>query len=207
MTSLWPWLTVAGLGAFHGANPAMGWLFAVALGLHRHNRRVVWVSLIPIAVGHAASIALALAVILAFGLLLDLGVLRSVTGMLILVLACYHAIYGHKHRVRIGMQTGMAGLGVWSFVMATSHGAGLMLVPAVLALCVANGTPFPPDASFAVSLGAVAVHTLAMLAVTGLIAAIVFEWLGLSLLRSAWINFDLIWTLALGTTGLILLFE
>ena len=57
----WPWLALAGLGAFHGLNPAMGWLFAVALGLHRQSRRIVWLSLLPIALGHAVSVAIVVA--------------------------------------------------------------------------------------------------------------------------------------------------
>ena len=61
MTELWPWLALAGLGMFHGVNPAMGWLFAVALGLHRHSRQVVVLALVPIALGHALSIAVVLA--------------------------------------------------------------------------------------------------------------------------------------------------
>ncbi|WP_028745005.1 hypothetical protein [Rhizobium mesoamericanum] len=206
MTALLPWLTVAGLGAFHGVNPAMGWLFAVALGLHRQSRRVLWLSLLPIAIGHAAAVAVMLVLIVTLGLVLDFAMLKVVGGLLILGLAAQHAIYGHRHRVNIGMQTGVTGLGIWSFMMATSHGAGAMLVPAVLALCVADGgTPFPAGTSISVSLGAVALHTGAMLVVTGIIAAVVFEWLDLSLLRTMWINFDVLWTMALVITGFILL--
>jgi hypothetical protein len=205
MTGLWPWLTVAGLGAFHGLNPAMGWLFAVALGLHRRSRRVLWLSLLPIAIGHAVAVAVTLILVVALGLVLDFAMLKVVGGIFILGLAAYHATYGHRHRVTVGMQTGMTGLGIWSFMMATSHGAGVMLVPAVLALCVAEGsTSFPLGASISVSLGAVAVHTGAMLAVTGVIAAVVFEWLDLSILRKTWINFGVLWTVALVVTGLIL---
>ncbi len=84
MTTLWPWLSLAGLGAFHGVNPAMGWLFAVALGLHRQSRRTVWLSLVPIAIGHAISIACVLAVFVAFGTALDPNRFRIAAAMLIL---------------------------------------------------------------------------------------------------------------------------
>ncbi len=202
----WPWLSLAGLGAFHGANPAMGWLFAVALGFHRQSARIVWLSLLPIAVGHAASIATVLAVMVAFGAVMDLRSLQLIAAAFILAFAGYLAICGHRHRVRVGMRAGMAGLAAWSFLMATSHGAGLMLVPAVLSLCLADHAGMAGMAgSLSVSLAAVAVHTGAMLAVIAAIALVVFSWLGLAGLRSAWINFDRLWTLALGATAIILL--
>ncbi|AFL50156.1 hypothetical protein ABIE78_004051 [Sinorhizobium fredii] len=199
----WPWLSLAGLGAFHGANPAMGWLFAVALGLHRQSARTVWLSLLPIAVGHAASIATVLAVMVAFGAVMDLRSLQLVAAAFILAFTGYLAIYGHRHRVRVGMRAGMAGLAAWSFLMATSHGAGLMLVPSVLSLCLADRVGMA--GSLSVSLAAVAVHTGAMLTVIAAIALVVFSWVGLAGLRSAWINFDRLWTLGLGATGIILL--
>ncbi len=102
----------------------------------------------------------------------------------------------------------MVGLALWSFLMATSHGAGLMLVPAVLSLCLAdNGSEFAIASSLPVSLAALAVHSGVMLAVIACVALAVFEWLGLAALRSAWINFDRLWTLALGATGVALLVQ
>ncbi|MBP1884241.1 hypothetical protein [Sinorhizobium mexicanum] len=205
MTDFWPWLSLAGLGAFHGVNPAMGWLFAVALGLHRQSSRIVWLSLLPIAAGHAAAIAVVLAAFIAFGTVVDLRSLKFLAAALILGLAGYYAFYGHRHRVRVGMRTGMAGLALWSFLMATGHGAGLMLVPAVLGLCLADqSATIPLGSSLPISLAAIALHTAATLAVTTAVSLIVVEWLGLAVLRSAWINFDLIWTLALVVTGVIL---
>ena len=206
MTTVWPWLSLAGLGAFHGLNPAMGWLFAVALGLHRQSSRVVWLSLGPIALGHAISVAIVLAVVAAFGSTLDPDSFRMAAAVLILGAAGYTAFYGHSHRVRIGMRTGMAGLVLWSFLMATSHGAGLMLVPAVLSLCLAGqADALAMASSLPISLAAVAVHSLAMLAVTAALSLAVFAWFDLAVLRSAWINFDRLWTLALGATGVALL--
>ncbi|WEX91345.1 hypothetical protein PZN02_005669 [Sinorhizobium garamanticum] len=205
MTDFWPWLSLAGLGAFHGVNPAMGWLFAVALGLHRQSSRIVWLSLLPIAAGHAAAIAVVLVAFMAFGAVVDLRSLKLFAAALILGLAGYYAFYGHRHRVRVGMRTGMAGLAVWSFLMATGHGAGLMLVPAVLGLCLVDqSATIPLGSSLPISLAAVALHTAATLAVTAAVAFVIIEWVGLAVLRSAWINFDLIWTLALVATGVIL---
>jgi hypothetical protein len=208
MTDLSPWLVLAGLGAFHGINPAMGWLFAVALGFNRDSRRVVWLSLIPIAVGHAISIAVVLAAVLVLGTVLDRRLLDLSAGIVLLGWAFYYALYGHRHRVRVGMRTGMGGLALWSFMMATGHGAGLMLVPVLIPLCL-SASPAPDlvtAGSLSISLAAVAVHTGAMLAVTAAIAGLVYEWLGLGFLRRGWINLDLIWVAALAATGLLLIF-
>ncbi len=207
MTEVWPWLTLLGLGAFHGLNPAMGWLFAVALGQHRRSRRVVLLSLLPIALGHALAVAVVVAVVVALGIVIDQNAIRLGAGLLLFGWAIYHAVYGHRHRVRVGMQAGMTGLAVWSFLMATAHGAGLMLVPVVLPLCLA-ATPareLTAAGSLPVSLAAIALHTLAMLSVTGLIAVVVYEWLGLAFLRRGWVNLDLIWILALAGAGGFLL--
>ncbi len=207
MSELWPWLTLAGLGAFHGLNPAMGWLFAVALGQHRHSRRVVLVALLPIAFGHALAIALVVAAVLALGVVVDLAVIRLGGGLLLIGWAAYHALYGHRHRVRFGLRTGMTGLAVWSFLMASAHGAGLMLVPVLIPLCLAASPTreLTASGSIPVSLAAVGVHTLAMLAVTGAIAVVVYEWLGLAFLRRGWVNVDRLWTLALIAAGAILI--
>jgi len=206
MSEWWPWLALAGLGAFHGINPAMGWLFAVALGLHRHSRAVVFQALVPIAIGHAlAVLVVALAVVL-LGVVVDQRAIRIGAGALLIGWAAYHTLYGSRHRVRFGMQVGMLGLGAWSFLMASAHGAGLMLVPVLIPLCLAASPTGQLGAgSGPVALAAVAVHTLAMLATTGVIAAAVYEWFGLAFLRKGWINLDLIWTAALVATGLILL--
>lgn len=197
------WLALSALGAFHGLNPAMGWLFAVALGLHRGSRRTVWLSLVPIAVGHALSIAAVVLGVVALGIVVDERALKAVAGLALLGWAAWHVAYGHRHRVRIGMQTGLVGLGLWSFSMASAHGAGLMLLPVVLPLCAAGTTAagLSASSSLPISLAAVGVHTAAMLAVTGAIAALVYEWLGLAFLRVGWINLDYLWTAA----GLFLL--
>ncbi len=203
MTAAWPWLSLVGLGAFHGLNPAMGWLFAVALGLHRRSRQVVLVSLAPMAVGHALSIWLVAAAIMALGVAVDPGALRIVVGTALLAWAAYHALYGHRHRVRVGMTVGLAGLAAWSFLMATAHGAGLMLVPALMPLCGPE-MGFGRGA-FLMSLAVVGVHMLAMLVVTGAIAFAVYSWIGLDGLRQRWINFDALWTGMLVIAGLLLI--
>jgi hypothetical protein len=207
-TDIWPWLAFAGLGAFHGLNPGMGWLFAVALGLHRGDRRIVWLSPIPIALGHALSIGAIATAFIWVGLVIDANAVRVGSGLLLIGWAAYHWRYGHRHRVRFGMQVGMVALAAWSFLMATAHGAGLMLWPALMPLCVA-GTGFadaaPGLGPLPAALMGIGLHTAAMLTVTTLVAVAVYEWAGLELLRRAWINVDLVWTLALAGAGALLL--
>jgi hypothetical protein len=199
----WPWLMIAGLGLFHGLNPAMGWLFAVALGLHRRSRTAVLLALPPMALGHALSIWLVATSVMVLGVVVDTAVVRPIAGGILMLWAGYHWLYGHRHRVRVGMTVGAAGLAVWSFLMATAHGAGLMLVPALVPLCASM--PTIGGGSLLISVAAAAVHTATMLAVTGLIALVVHEWIGLAFLRRSWINFDVLWTGALVTTGLVLI--
>src|SRR5882724_5350428 len=204
-SEFWPWLALAGLGAFHGLNPAMGWLFAVALGLHRHNRRLVWLSPLPIAFGHALSIAVVAGAMLLAGFVIDLRAVRIGAGLVLIGWALYHWRYGHRHRMRVGMQAGSAALAVWSFLMATTHGAGLMLWPVLMPLCLsAAPEPFSVGPLPTALLG-IGVHTLAMLTVTTAVAVAVYEWIGLEILRRAWLNVDLIWTLALLMAGGLLL--
>ena len=207
MKDLWPWLALAGLGAFHGLNPAMGWLFAVALGLNRKSRGAVLMALPPIALGHAVAIAVVAGTVVLAGVIVQERLVGVVAGNLLVGWAAYHQFFGHRHRVRIGMTTGQAGLLLWSFLMATAHGAGLMILPALIPLCLSASPAREITLSHtaAVSLAAVGVHTGAMLATTGLIAVAVFQWVGLGILRSAWINIDLIWTVALVLTGALLL--
>jgi hypothetical protein len=205
MTDIWTWLALAGLGAFHGLNPGMGWLFAVALGMHRHDRRVVWLSAVPIGLGHALSTAVVAGAFFWAGLLVDARIMRIGAGVILIGWAFYHWRYGHRHRVRFGMQIGLIGLGVWSFLMATAHGAGLMLWPVLMPLCIAAAAEPDGAGPLVTAIIGVGVHTLAMLATMTATAVVVYEWLGLEILRRAWINVDLIWTLALVAAGVLLL--
>ena len=207
MRELWPWLALVGLGVYHGINPAMGWLFAVALGLHRGSRSVVVQSLIPIAIGHLLSITLVAGAVLALGLVIDRGSLLTVAGCALILWALYHLAYGSRHRTRIGMQAGFSGLLAWSFLMASAHGAGVMVVPTLVPLCLSgsgtDGTIATGPAIY--SLAAVGVHTAAVVAVSGLIAIAVYDWIGVGFLRLGWLNFDWLRTGALTATGMLLL--
>lgn len=211
MTWTWPWLTLVALGAFHGLNPAMGWLFAVALGLQRRSRAALLWSLLPVAVGHAASIAL---VVVAVGVLrtfIDLKMLQVGAAITLIAFGLYRLLA--RHRARVGMQVSGGDLAVWSFLMATAHGAGLMLLPVLLEMPIGTADHEHAHMVIAAEIGksaatgfaAVAVHTAAMLVVAGAIAIAVYEWVGLAFLRRGWINLDLLWVFALVGAGLILL--
>jgi hypothetical protein len=207
MTQAWPWLTLAALGAFHGANPAMGWLFAVALGLHRRGEATIAWALVPIALGHAVAIALAVGLFVLAGHLFDARALEVFGGLLLIGWALTLAWRGPSCHVRLGLTTGMLGLFLWSFVMAMSHGAGFMLVPALTPLCLTDPAASAAALSTPVAAGltAVALHTAAALAVTGAIAFTVYRWIGVAILRTAWINLDWLWIAALVAVGTLLL--
>ena len=181
MASLWPWLAVAGLGALHGANPATGWMFAVACGVRAGDAAQARRTLLPIGIGHAASVAL-VAVALAQGLAFDRTGFQVLAGALLVGAAGWRALRRdaprasrlhdrlQRHRAETAGQVGMA---LWSFLMATAHGAGVMLVPALVPLCLSGGPAreITASGSLGLALAAVGVHTAAMLATTAAIAA------------------------------------
>jgi hypothetical protein len=205
--ALWLWLAVAGLALFHGINPAMGWLFAVALGLNRHSERILWLALLPIGLGHALAVAVVLFAVVALGLIVEPTLLRPLAAVILFAWAAWHALYGRRHKVRFGMQVGLGGLFMWSFLMANAHGAGLMLIPAVIPLCLAASPThaLTSGASALVALTVLGVHTAAMLVTIAVVSVIVYKWVGVAFLRHAWINLDLVWTLALIVCGFLLL--
>jgi len=202
-------LVVLGLGAAHGINPAMGWLFAVGLGLQEQDRRAVWRALGPIGLGHALAVGAVVALATAAGMVLPLDTLRWVVAAALLAFGVWH-LSGHRHPRRGGMKVSRRELVCWSFLMASAHGAGLMVLPFAWAAAA------PPHAGHAGHLAAAGlaatpgagllatgVHTAGYLAVTGLVAVIVYERLGLRLLRTAWINLGVIWSAALMVTALL----
>jgi hypothetical protein len=207
-TALWLMLL---LGAYHGLNPGMGWLFAVALGMQEQKGSAVARSLVPIAIGHALAIGVVVAMATVVGLALPLAVVRWCVAAMLIVLGIYFLMrHGHPRWVR--MQVGIRDLVVWSFLMASAHGAGLMVVPVLLRGSTAQAagqmaadghTHMSAAASSMAGLLATAVHTVAYVAVTGLIAWVVYRKVGLAILRKAWFNVDLVWAAALVVTGVI----
>ena len=202
------WLVLL-LGAYHGLNPGMGWLFAVALGMQEQKGSAVARSLVPIAIGHTAAIGSVVLAAAFLGMTLPLVAIRySVAAILVgLGILC---LVRHQHPRWVRMQVGFRDLAVWSFLMASAHGAGLMVVPVLLGSNtveaqgrMAGHNHIVPAVSPLAGIIATGVHTFAYLAVTGLVAWVVYRKLGLALLRKAWFNFDLVWAAALVATGLV----
>ncbi len=201
----WPWITLALLGAWHGVNPGMGWLFAVSRGLQERRGSAVAGALPPIALGHALAISSALLVLAVGEASLSSAHLRWVTAAVLVGFGVTRLVK-HRHPRWVGMRVGFWGLTLWSFLMATAHGAGLMLLP----LFVANDAAEPSchaHAGLTLSgpggyLAATLLHTASMLLVTGTIALVVYYKLGLALLRRAWFNLDWLWALALILSGI-----
>jgi hypothetical protein len=213
------WHAMVFLGAYHGINPGMGWLFAVALGMQQGHARGVWRALPPIALGHAVAVGVVLLCVGLAQVVIPMDTLRVVVAVMLTMLGLYR-LWRHRHPRFGGMQVGFRDLAVWSFLMASAHGAGFMVVPFVM-----SPTPTVSGSSM-LSAGhehmhhmaatsmraanggiAVAIHTLSYLVVMTLAAWIVYRKLGLSLLRKAWLNMDWVWAGALVLTGLVVLLK
>jgi hypothetical protein len=227
MSALWAWVALFGLGAYHGINPGMGWLFAVALGL-----QAVLAALPPIALGHALSVGVVILVLWVARASVPAPALRVGAAAILFGFGLYRLVRS-RHPARVGMRVGFRDLTLWSFVMATAHGAGLMLVPVLLGAAgsgehaghvghpphagqaghaghMGPGALLSPDSPLALSgpldwLAAVGVHTAGHLLVAGLIALLVYERFGLAILKRAWFNLDLLWVIALMVSGLLIL--
>ena len=211
-----PWLSLLALGAAHGINPAMGWLFAVGRGLQERDRRAVWRALGPLALGHTGAIALAVLLAITLGQVLPLRWLRWIVAAALLGVGI-DGLMRHRHVRLGGMRVNARELATWSFLMASVHGAGLMVLPFVIGTAVS-----PPSAMLhhdhamslfggqthsllaagvgvmdLIGLTAPLVHTLGYLAVTAALAVVVYEKVGLRILRRAWINLNVLWAAAL----------
>jgi hypothetical protein len=215
VSDLWPWLAVFGLGIFHGINPAMGWLFAVALGLQEQKRAAVLRALPPMVLGHALSIAMIIAVVLLARVSLPYRALK-ISAAVILFAFGFYRVLRSRHPNWVGMRVGFGDLTLWSFVMASAHGAGLMLVPFFLGSPAASeahlhgghhGMAFANFNARSLLAASVTVHTLGYLLMTAVVAILVYEKLGVAILRRAWFNIDLIWMFALMITGAFILFS
>jgi hypothetical protein len=209
MTADAAWLTLAGLGVYHGVNPAMGWLFAVSRGMQERSRRAVLRSLVPIAIGHEASIALVALLVLGLSTTTDPQELRIGAAAALVAFGIFRFVKPRAHFRWTSMRVSDRELGMWSFLMSTAHGAGLMIAPVILGLR-ASGNSHDDMAMLsggAIDIAAVgiAVHVLAMVAVMGAIAYVVYERVGLQILRRAWLNTDQVWAGAFVLAGLVTL--
>ena len=216
MTSAPLWAAVIGLGAFHGANPSMGWLFAVSNGMMERRTRAVFSALPPIALGHffaMAVVLLPIAVVTALSV--HFNVVRLVAGAIVIAFGIYRLIV--RRHPRALTRIGSAHLTLWSFVMATAHGAALMLVPVYFGMAAMSAEAMNAGGAHAQAMAAIGnigsglaaasavaiVHTAAMLVVAGAIAWLFYRFLGLALLTRIWFNVDLLWAIALIAAGTI----
>jgi hypothetical protein len=210
LTSTTLWLMLL-LGAYHGLNPGMGWLFAVALGMQEQRSSAVARSLVPIAIGHALAIGIVVLTATILGMTLPLVAIRYTVAAVLVGLGIF-CLMRHWHPRWVRMQVGFCDLTVWSFLMASAHGAGFMVVPVLLGSTTVEaqgrmaGHNHLSATTPLAGMLATGVHTIAYLAVTGGVAWVVYRKLGLALLRKAWINFDLVWASALVVTGVVTLF-
>lgn len=202
------WVLLFLLGIYHGVNPGMGWLFAVALGMQHKSGRVVWWSLAPIAIGHFIAISLTVALALILGIIFPMAYLKIFAVCVLFGFGLYRLVR-KSHPRWGGMQVGFRDLTIWSFLMASAHGAGFILLPIALGM----SSPHYHHAGEMTEIlntgwqGAfvVVVHTAGYLISTGVIAFLVYEKLGLALLRKAWLNLDLIWAVALMASAVAVL--
>ena len=203
------WAMLMALGAFHGINPGMGWLFAVALGMQEGRRGAVLRALLPLGAGHALAVAVAVGATLAIGVVIPLGWLRWPIAGVLVALGVLRFVR-HRHPRWAGMRVSLGGLTVWSFLMATAHGAGLMVVPVFMGMSMSAAGEHAlhthaTGAGTGAAFFATGLHAVGYLAVTAFVAVVVFEKLGVGVLRRAWINLDLIWSAALIATGMLTL--
>src|SRR5215831_14174340 len=208
-TALWLMLL---LGAYHGINPGMGWLFAVALGMQERKGSAVARALVPIALGHAIAIGSVVMVAAFLGMALPGEAIRYPVAAILFGLGILYLIR-HYHPRWVRMRVGFRDLTIWSFLMASAHGAGLMVLPVLLGSStveaqghMAGHSHMSPAANPLAGMLATGIHTVGYLAVTGLVAWAVYRKLGLALLRKTWFNFNLVWGAALVATGLFTLF-
>ena len=208
MGELQSWTMLTALGAFHGVNPGMGWLFAVALGMQERRRGAVIAALVPLGLGHALAVVAAIALAATAGAVLSASALRWVVGAALLIFGVQR-LFRHRHPRWASMRVGFNGLTLWSFLMASAHGAGLMVVPIFLGM---TDSPAPAHACHAAgaatstmwaSILATALHAAGYLAITAIVAVVVFEKFGVGLLRKAWLNLDAVWAASLMTAGML----
>jgi len=192
--SSWQLASLVALGALHGVNPAMGWLFAVLRGLQESSRRALLVALVPIAIGHEASVGLTLALVEGTSHVVSHREIKLAGAAVLVAFGLWKLLAARSHPRWVGLRIGLVELGLWSFLMSTAHGAGVMLLPIAVDI---SDTQAAFSAGLAWVSVAAALHTLAMVVVAGAVALFVFDVVGVGIVRRAWFNLDRVWAFAL----------
>ena len=203
----WSLVLMAGLGAYHGLNPAMGWLFAVGLGLQERSRRAVLRSLGPIALGHEAAIGVVVLLVVVLGVLADAGPLRVGAAVVLVAFGIFRFARPRAHPRWAKMKVNRRELAWWSFLMSSAHGAGLMVAPVIVGASAAEHEHLSDLDGVLEALAIMSVHVGAMLAVMALVAVLVYERLGVGILRKAWLNTDQAWAATFVVAGVITFFS
>ena len=214
---LWPWVLLGLLGAYHGLNPAMGWLFAVALGMQERDRGAVLRALPAIAIGHEASILLVALLVLGLGVITDPSALHLGAGVALIAFGLFRFVKPRAHFRWVRGTVNRRELTWWSFLMSTAHGAGLMVAPVLIgagaateaaASCGPRDRRGPGERALDPRQHARASRSTsaAMLAVMGVVALMVYDHVGVSVLKKAWINLDWVWAGAFVLAGVLTLF-
>jgi hypothetical protein len=212
--NLAPLVTLVVLGAYHGLNPAMGWLFAVSRGMQEGSRRGVLRSLLPIAIGHELALIVVAAVVLLAAEVIDPEALHIAAAVVLFSFGIFRFVKPRAHPRWTKMRVNNRELTLWSFLMSSAHGAGLIIAPVLIGIGSANAASDPEDqvpatadvASFAVSGVGLVLHVAAMIAVMAVIAVVVYEKLGVAVLKKAWLNTDQLWASVFIVAAIITLF-
>jgi hypothetical protein len=208
VTDDWSLAVMAGLGAYHGLNPAMGWLFAVGLGLQERSRAALLRALGPIALGHELAIGVVALLVVVLGVVADTGPLRAGAAVVLVAFGIFRFARPRAHPRWTRMRVNRRELAWWSFLMSSAHGAGLMVVPVLVGAGAAAGHSDAEGLGTAAQvLGAVTVHVGAMLAVMALVAVLVYDRLGVGVLRRAWLNTEQAWAATFVVAGAVTLFS
>jgi hypothetical protein len=211
-TTVGLWLAIVASGLYHGVNPGMGWPLAVSAGLMGRGRREVVTAMVPLAAGHLVSM---LVILLPFALMTALldwqREIRIGASVAVIAFGVFRLV--NRRHPRALARIRPTQLALWSFMIATAHGAGLMLLPIYLGLCSieefdkahqASAILMAQNSATAVIVSLV--HTISMVVAGGVFALLVYGWLGLKFLSRSWFNLDLVWALSLiliGAFGLL----
>lgn len=181
------------MGAFHGLNPAMGWLFAVFLAIHRSQKRVLFLAIIPIATGQMLGDGIVVAAQTIAKFHFSPSAVQYSLAAIIVIYGTYRLFRYYRHfRWAGGLNVGYGQLVIWSFLASSTHGSGLLFAPFIL-----------NAGSITDLLPLWVIHEIAMLTSMTAIALAVYH-LGIMKFKRFLVNFELVWAVLLIAVGVLL---